>query len=473
MSEPKNLRILMATPLDFDRTWNNREHNVLRFLAARGHRVTMLYRRVNSSKRIGDLMGDTCTWRVDERWKGRHRLVCVDSFFNYAAGIRVEADAQAQGGAVRWSPKYLIVRLMSPLRILRDVFAVPCVLATALRRLRRPYHVCIGFGPWGFLTAWVLQRWGRVKFTVYEDRDFEPGLVPDRIRRGYTSALERFGLRRADLVVCVSESLAALRRRQVEREVNIVPTGVQWADFASARDRQGHGHVLIHVGKVISWCGLSVVLEALPRILAAFPDARLMVVGDGPRTYVNHLKKMAQENGVESAVTFLGQRPNGELPILLAQADIGLVNSEPVEYRKYARPLKLAEYMAAGLPTLATEGTEAGELVTRYHCGIAAAYEPKSVADAVLGMFGRPGRMEEYRANAIRISQEWDWNRLLELEMKLIEVHLGRWVEKNSQTRPLGSRGPRNPITKSTPTKSAASPHAGRGEPVLDVRTRV
>ena len=45
----------------------------------------------------------------------------------------------------------------------------------------------------------------------------------------------------------------------------------------------------------------------------------------------------------------------------LARGRVGLSNSEPVPFRRYATPLKMVEYIAAGLPVLATELPQGGD----------------------------------------------------------------------------------------------------------------
>ena len=70
-------------------------------------------------------------------------------------------------------------------------------------------------------------------------QDYEPGLMPDALRRGYTAWLERFLIRRADLLTSVGYRLAALRLRQTGRNAEVIPNGVDWAPSRSttASDR--------------------------------------------------------------------------------------------------------------------------------------------------------------------------------------------------------------------------------------------
>jgi len=63
---------------------------------------------------------------------------------------------------------------------------------------------------------------------------------------------------------------------------------------------------------------------------------------------------------VADRVHFLGPRPHGEVPELLAAFDVALVPA----INPYASPLKLHEYMAAGLATVAPDQPNLREVLT-------------------------------------------------------------------------------------------------------------
>ena len=271
-------RILMVTPLDYDGN-RNTEHGMVQGLMRQGCECTVLYKRMNRSRRPVDLLRDTCTLSIHESHDGEARRLRVDPLFNYFAGLKVQMDSES--GPHRTSWRQRIVRLVWPLSILRDVLFLPCFLLAALLKLRGRYDIGIGFGPWGSLVVWVLRQFGIVGAFIYQDRDFEPGLMPDRIRRGYTAWLERFLLRRADRVISIGQRLADLRRTQCSRPLDVVPTGVYHDRFAPARAAACTEPTLIYVGNLISWSGLDLAISALPRIRRAVQGNRQIIVGAG------------------------------------------------------------------------------------------------------------------------------------------------------------------------------------------------
>jgi glycosyltransferase involved in cell wall biosynthesis len=134
---------------------------------------------------------------------------------------------------------------------------------------------------------------------------------------------------------------------------------------------------------------------------------------------VARLRAQAASLGVAERVDFLGRRPPEELPELLAGADVGLAASAPVPFRRYAAPLKVVEYMAAGLPVLATEGTEAGASVARAGAGLAVPYDAASVERALARLLGDPQLRAELGARGAEHSRGLDWRALVARELDL------------------------------------------------------
>lgn len=70
--------------------------------------------------------------------------------------------------------------------------------------------------------------------------------------------------------------------------------------------------ILVTVGRLAeAYKGHDMVVRAMPLVLARVPDARWVVVGDGPLR--GYLERMARAYGVASAVTFTGRVPDDAL----------------------------------------------------------------------------------------------------------------------------------------------------------------
>jgi glycogen synthase len=165
-------------------------------------------------------------------------------------------------------------------------------------------------------------------------------------------ALEATAARFARIVTSPSLALAALvgrRWRLASDRIRVVPNPIDEATFAPAADEvECAGRILI-VGRIERAKGHDLLVEALPRIREAVPEAHLLVVGsDGDAT--EQLERRAAGLGVREAVRFAGARARGELPPIYGSAAVCVVPS-----RFEAFPYVALEAMACGRPVVASK----------------------------------------------------------------------------------------------------------------------
>src|SRR5690606_12539455 len=134
--------------------------------------------------------------------------------------------------------------------------------------------------------------------------------------------LESWALRRVDHVFTICEGL---RRDIVGRgidaaRVTVIPNAVDIEGFQLSGDldpvlrtRLGldGATVLGFVGSFYAYEGLDLLLEAMPRLLAAHPSLRLLLVGGGPQDAA--LRAQAAALGIADKVVFTGRVPHAEV----------------------------------------------------------------------------------------------------------------------------------------------------------------
>ena len=172
--------------------------------------------------------------------------------------------------------------------------------------------------------------------------------------------VERVNLRAADRIVVVSEPLRQqLLDQGVPRERILVnPNGVDPSRFSpldgatELRRRLGlsSGVVIAFSGTFGVWHGIPTLVETIPKVLAARPFARFLLLGDGP------LRPLLDPVLASSRVVAPGLVPHAEVSHYLAAADV-LVSphgrqADGGEF--FGSPTKLFEYMAAGRPIVAS-----------------------------------------------------------------------------------------------------------------------
>jgi len=181
--------------------------------------------------------------------------------------------------------------------------------------------------------------------------------------------VERFVLCGADRVCVVSGVLRdMLEELGVERErMTVMPNGVdlelyEGADREAARADLGlpaaaaEGEVVLgFVGYYRPWHRLDVALRAMRAPELA--NTRLVLIGEGPAG--PELEQLADELGLGDRVHFPGTRSHARIPALLVAFDVALVPA----INPYASPLKLYEYMAASLASIAPDQANLREVI--------------------------------------------------------------------------------------------------------------
>ena len=167
----------------------------------------------------------------------------------------------------------------------------------------------------------------------------------DRItRRAFSSASH---------LITVSEELSGYAGRWgvTPEKIHVVPNGVNLDRFASVR-RRPRGSVPFTVGFVGSlkpWHDLATLIEAFRTLHRSDPNCLLLVVGDGPGG--SRLSEELAGSEIGTAVILQGSVQHSEVPSQLRLMDVA-VAPYPHLSDFYFSPLKVFEYMAAGLPVV-------------------------------------------------------------------------------------------------------------------------
>jgi glycosyltransferase involved in cell wall biosynthesis len=181
--------------------------------------------------------------------------------------------------------------------------------------------------------------------------------------------VEREVLRSADRVIAVSTLLGQwLIEQGVDAErIAVLPNGVDVGRFeAGNRERLAmrvelgvaEEALVGFVGSLRPWHDVPALIDAVAQLQHDGKDVRLAVIGDGPHRL--ELAEQARRTGLDAI--FTGAVPYERVPAHLGALDVAVAPYAP-SGRFYFSPLKLVEYLAAGLPVVAADIGDLGHCV--------------------------------------------------------------------------------------------------------------
>lgn len=135
--------------------------------------------------------------------------------------------------------------------------------------------------------------------------------------------------------------------------------------------------------------GHALMMRSWRRVLRALPQARLLLVGDGPERA--RCEALSAELDMESAVCFIGQRD--DVPDLLAAMDVVAMPS-----RREGLPFAALEALAAGRPLVGFDVGGLPEVILNGKTGrLVPPADEVALAEAIIDLLGRPAELERLR----------------------------------------------------------------------------
>lgn len=199
-------------------------------------------------------------------------------------------------------------------------------------------------------------------------------------------------------------------------KVHVISMGVDLAHlFIPDSKTERNACELLFVGRLVEVKGLRVLLDAMPKVIAAYPEASLIVAGAGPLE--DELRAQARQLNISHKIKFLGMVKQAELPGLYQRAALAVF---PFVFTKSGVQegfgLVVVEAMGCGCPVIASDMPAIHDSLAHEESGwLVPSDNTQALADAIIGALNDPefcNRLaDEARA---RVARRFDWDVIAE-----------------------------------------------------------
>lgn len=194
---------------------------------------------------------------------------------------------------------------------------------------------------------------------------------------------------------------------------------------AEVRERLGipaDAPVVVCTARMVKRKGQDTLVKAWPAVLRELPDARLLLVGDGPNRRT--VERLSRKLGVEDSVIFTGSVAWDEMP---AYTDAGDVFAMPVRSRWFgleaeAFGIVCLEAQACGLSVLVGDSGGAPEAVVRMLGSDVVQVGRAEVSRLIVGQLRESGAGRPLRGGPSVWADHWQWS----VSASVLQGHLAQ-----------------------------------------------
>jgi len=294
---------ILVTATTFPRWKNDTEPSFVYYLSdllsKSGHKVTVLVPHYLNAKRY-ELINNIKVYRFPYFYPFKLQRLCYD------------------GGILENIRKSILAKIQVPFLFLMEFIYMKKIIKKEKINLIHAHWIL----PQGVLAALFKKILNIPYIVTVHAGDIFP------IRSIFFRYLSKITLKNCDYCSANSSytKKAILDITQVEK-INVIPMGVDFDLFRRHKKNNSirkkfniNGKFILFVGRLAEKKGLKYLIIAMQNVLKKFPDAKLIIIGDGSEK--DNLTKLISERGISKNVIFAGKINNKELPDYYSAADV-------------------------------------------------------------------------------------------------------------------------------------------------------
>ncbi len=268
---------------------------------------------------------------------------------------------------------------------------------------------------------------------VFRSIDILHELVVYPLLRPPTRFMERRVYSQVDKILAITpnHSQYVINMGADRRKVKLLPFPIDTAifrpgvDYSDVQQKWGLGEkdrVVVFVGTLFPFSGLDDFIRQFPGVIKAVPEAKLLIVGDGPQR--PKLERIIMESGLPGQVIITGFQPYPTMPKYINLATVCVNTFRNTYTTRDIFPGKVIQYLACGRATVATPLLGITSLVPDESRGIVYADNAGDMADKVISLLKSPERRQKLgKAGLDYVREVHDQPKIAhKLEAELLEI---------------------------------------------------
>ncbi len=291
-----------------------------------------------------------------------------------------------EGGALPKLRSSWLARIQLPFFLLLLFYhMVRCV-----KRYRINLIHCHWIIPQGWFTVWLRKILGVPCLLTAHGGD-----VFSFKKDSLVARFSRFAIKHANLCSSNTETTRqAILDLYPKAKVKVIPMGVDTSGFHPNQRRQElknewgvKGPLFLAVGRLAEKKGFKYLIQAMPEVLRELPQAKLLLIGEGPEK--GELETLIEQLKLGENVILAGGKNREELPSYFASADIFIGPSIVAESGDTeGQGVVFLEAMASGTPVIASNVGGISDVILNGETGILVPQKnPQAIASAVISLY--------------------------------------------------------------------------------------
>jgi glycosyltransferase involved in cell wall biosynthesis len=211
--------------------------------------------------------------------------------------------------------------------------------------------------------------------------------IPQALARGAAHLMDRLIPRHADFIIAINRRVAnyLIEHGVAAKKVKYIPPGIDFGPPAVLHEADlrkelnlGNSPIIVYAGNLDGYQRMDLLLAALPEIFSSRPEARLLLLTGSD---CDSFLRQARNLGIENRISCIPHRSVEQARALMALGNVAV--NPRVSWSGF--PIKLLNYMAAGLPVVAFEGAAA------------------PIVNGINGFLVEPGNFHEFASKVVRL----------------------------------------------------------------------